>query len=994
MVKRQMRHWLKRLALPLALVLIGGACSSKAEVPASTLTATPQPPPTSLPSPTMTATPAATAVPEPVLAEGVLFYDDFTDPLSGWNEAEQDDGRFGYHPPDFYHVEVSTSHDSATVFAGLELEDFTAETEVLVDHTDTENGAFRYGLAVRQTGEDYYAFSISPRQGSWQVLKSSPAGLETLAEGSIGTLTGLTTVDKLRVDASGPNFIYSINDQVFAQVNDPDYASGDVGFFVENLDETLAHIHYDSFTIQEVEIDAMAIAPTPTPVPTDLPTASGMADIPGGSYNIGYDAAGDSYVSQHAVELQEFWIDLYEVTNARYAVFLAETGNPPPASWPEGSLPAGQENHPVQGVTWELATAYCQWAKKRLPSEAEWEVVARGAVGWLYPWGNDQHLVELPHTGTYPVGSVSDNRSPFGAFDMAGNVWEWVGETYAPVTDGNRVLRGGANDFLKDMAYRLQGDPSVPTMFATAGMRCAADRVLADTPDQAAARVRDDFSDPDSGWPALELDTGRYGYHPPDFYHVEASALNDRITVFQGPSFSDMTVETEVLVDHTDTESGAFRYGLAVRQAGDEYYAFTISPRQGSWQVLKSSSTGLETLAEGSVDGLQGMSGLDGLQVDASGPNFIFSINGQAVTQVNDPDYASGNVGFYVETLDETLAHIHYDSLTIRDVEVSVRAEEAEIQDDFTDPGSGWPILELDAGRAGYHPPDFYHVEVDVPDDNATVFAGLELGDFTAETEVLVDHTDTENGAFRYGLAVRQTGEGYYAFTISPRQGSWQVLKRSPAGLETLAEGSIGTLRGLITTDKLRVDASGPNFVYSIDGEAVTEVNDPEYASGDVGFYVETLDETLAHIHYDSLTIREAQASEPASQGPWQAAYFSNGTLSGEPALVRQDAAIDFDWKLGAPTPALPADHFSVRWEATLDFQSGHYLFTTNTDDGIRLLVDGETVIESWRPMQGSRSGLVDLEGGPHTMVMEYFEDAGAAMARLSWSRTGSGNAP
>jgi formylglycine-generating enzyme required for sulfatase activity len=216
---------------------------------------------------------------------------------------------------------------------------------------------------------------------------------------------------------------------------------------------------------------------TSTPEGPALPAAAGMAKIPGGTYNIGYDAAGDAYVSPHTVELQEFWIDLYEVTNARYAAFLAETGNPPPASWPEGAVPAGQENHPVQGVTWELATAYCQWAKKRLPSEAEWEVVARGAVGWLYPWGNDQHLVELPHTGTYPVGSVSDNRSPFGAFDMAGNVWEWVGETYAPVTDGNRVLRGGANDFLKDMAYRLQGDPSVPTMFATAGMRCAADRV-------------------------------------------------------------------------------------------------------------------------------------------------------------------------------------------------------------------------------------------------------------------------------------------------------------------------------------------------------------------------------------------------------------------------------------------------------------------------------------------------------------------------------------
>jgi formylglycine-generating enzyme required for sulfatase activity len=85
--------------------------------------------------------------------------------------------------------------------------------------------------------------------------------------------------------------------------------------------------------------------------------------------------------------------------------------------------------------------------------------------------------VELPRDGTYTIGSISTNRSPFGAFDMAGNVWEWVGETYAPVEVGHRVLRGGASGFLKDMAYRLEGDPKLPTMIAAAGFRCAADEV-------------------------------------------------------------------------------------------------------------------------------------------------------------------------------------------------------------------------------------------------------------------------------------------------------------------------------------------------------------------------------------------------------------------------------------------------------------------------------------------------------------------------------------
>jgi hypothetical protein len=128
----------------------------------------------------------------------------------------------------------------------------------------------------------------------------------------------------------------------------------------------------------------------------------------------------------------------------------------------------------------------------------------------------------------------------------------------------------------------------------------------------------------------------------------------------------------------------------------------------------------------------------------------------------------------------------------------------------------------------------------------------------------------------------------------------------------------------------------------------------------------------------------------PASQAPWQASYFANSTLRGEPTLVRQDPAIDFDWGWGAPDPALRDDIFSVRWGATQTFSAGRYRFITYTDDGVRLLVDGQTVIESWRPMRGYRSALVNLTEGPHTLVMEYFERTGVALAHLSWARVGS----
>ena len=139
------------------------------------------------------------------------------------------------------------------------------------------------------------------------------------------------------------------------------------------------------------------------------------------------------------------------------------------------AAPAGRADFPVEGVTWDQAAAFCQWAGKRLPSEAEWEVAARGPKGSLYPWGDDERAVTLPDDKTYAAGQIPANRSAFGVFDMAGNVWEWVGDAYAPVPAGHKVLRGGSYGLLRDMAYRLHGEPNVRTMFAMAGIRCAAD---------------------------------------------------------------------------------------------------------------------------------------------------------------------------------------------------------------------------------------------------------------------------------------------------------------------------------------------------------------------------------------------------------------------------------------------------------------------------------------------------------------------------------------
>lgn len=592
----------------------------------------------------------------------------------------------------------------------------------------------------------------------------------------------------------------------------------------------------------------------------DLPTSAGMVNIPAGTYSVGANLGGANYAPVQQVTLESYWIDRFEVTNAAYADFVAETGAAPPGHWSGSTPPAGRENHPVEGVTWEMADAYCAWLGKRLPAEAEWEVAARGSGSLLFPWGNDANQVRLPQGSTYTVGSTAANRSDFGIFDMAGNVWEWVDAPYAPIPDGQRMLRGGAHDFLKDMAYRLIGAPDVPTMYATAGFRCAASEVVVVEDEESIAvgdstfLIRDDFTDPASGWPEVNEGSVLSGYHPPNYYHVQSGEPNHISTAYFGGSFDDLTMEAEVFVDSTDTETGDFRYGLVVRRAGSRFYAFTISPRTGRWFILKGSDSGLETINEGTVS-LQGLAGSDLLRVDARGGDFIFSVNGRFLARFSDSDYASGDVGFLVETFDESRAHIHYDLLTVRQVAFTESAD-VLLQDDFTDPGSGWPDATDGNALFGYHPPDFYHVQSSAPNYRSVAFFDQGFDDFTMESAVFVEATDTESGDFEYGLAVRREGDNYYAFLISPRRGAWRVIKHGSSGDDVLAAGETAELQGLESADRLRVDAQGANLVFHINGRPVMHVRDGDYSSGQVGFIVETADETRAHIHYNDLLVR------------------------------------------------------------------------------------------------------------------------------------------
>lgn len=151
------------------------------------------------------------------------------------------------------------------------------------------------------------------------------------------------------------------------------------------------------------------------------------------------------------LELPAFYMDTFEVTTERYGIFLRATGRAAPGRWEEISF-VSDANRPVITVSWHDADAYCRHFGKRLPTEQEWEKAARGPDGRRYPWGNKKPTRQYANFGRdgkwegytttlSMVGNHPDDKSPYGIYDMAGNVWEWTNSTKNGTDD--RIVKGG-----------------------------------------------------------------------------------------------------------------------------------------------------------------------------------------------------------------------------------------------------------------------------------------------------------------------------------------------------------------------------------------------------------------------------------------------------------------------------------------------------------------------------------------------------------------------
>jgi gamma-glutamyl hercynylcysteine S-oxide synthase len=348
----------------------------------------------------------------------------------------------------------------------------------------------------------------------------SRAWLGTRREGNVDCIARFQRLMDVDLDQDSLQVRAHGGDSIVVWAGDPSYscrsaryASGQIGI---SLRAAVGH-HEEKFVIQLFDktdlIDERVVnVPLATPRLVTRPERTAPATalppdmvlIPGGTFTY---APTRSFLSPNevipypgskksTVTLRAFYMDTYPVTNASFQEFIKVSGYRPADTakylkhWVNGTPPPGMERHPVVYIDGTDARAYAMWAKKRLPTEFEWQYAAQGTDGRKYPWGNQFDSTKCNNAlgTTTPVDAFPGGQSPFGVMDMVGNVWQLMNEQYDNGTFYFGMLRGGSYYKPSSSLWYVQGGPQpvdnpqillmVSPGFdrcATVGFRCVKD---------------------------------------------------------------------------------------------------------------------------------------------------------------------------------------------------------------------------------------------------------------------------------------------------------------------------------------------------------------------------------------------------------------------------------------------------------------------------------------------------------------------------------------
>lgn len=253
--------------------------------------------------------------------------------------------------------------------------------------------------------------------------------------------------------------------------------------------------HNEGVIPDELVLKAIKISAASSKNDRKESSRSEMVKIPAGDFIMGEDYVKKAVGPKHKAFLDDYLIDRFDVTNRQYEEFVNKTGRVPPKHWMNKRVLIEKKDHPVTYVSWFDAEAYCEWRGKRLPTEMEWEKAARGVDGRIFPWGNEfvkeyANVYMLGIGDTTPVGQFEKGKSPYGVYDMAGNVFQWTFDWFKPYPNNphldnpnygetHKVLRGGS---FYDCSYYKCGPSfqafnrialSPKTISVSIGFRCA-----------------------------------------------------------------------------------------------------------------------------------------------------------------------------------------------------------------------------------------------------------------------------------------------------------------------------------------------------------------------------------------------------------------------------------------------------------------------------------------------------------------------------------------